>query len=79
MWLGRRCARRKRFPLTEAFCEFMLKPCPKGIVLGHLWEVGRDLAEYWNRRHAAVVSRELRRMSPEVDIVAPNLGERFWL
>lgn len=79
VWLGRGCARRSGFPLLEAFCEFMLKPRPKGIVLGHLWEVARGPADYWNRRHAAVVTRELRRISPQTDIVTPNLGERICL
>ncbi|MBQ8397803.1 MAG: MBL fold metallo-hydrolase [Clostridia bacterium] len=59
----------------DVFARFMLRLCPKNILLTHLYENGRADDSMWRDEHAHMVADAIHALSPETRVIVPHSGE----
>jgi L-ascorbate metabolism protein UlaG (beta-lactamase superfamily) len=79
LWLGRGAALLSRPLLLERFCSFFLALKPRRIILTHLEEWGRHVADFWGLEHAGLVISALKKQAPSLSIEIARMGDEILL
>lgn len=57
------------------FARFMLRLCPKHILLTHLYENKRADDSMWRDEHAEAVAEAIRALNPDTQVLIPHSGD----
>ncbi len=80
VWLGRGSALLEQPPLLQAMARFVCDLEPRQrVVLAHLYEISRRPVECWTLRHAHLLMKALAEHRPDLNVIAPLLGDRIEL
>lgn len=76
VWLGDKNAlEADHAAKSTEFARFMLRLCPKHILLTHLYENGRTDDSMWRDEHAQIIADAVHALSPETTVIVPHSGE----
>lgn len=75
LWLGRGTALQPSPRLLDDFCRFCLGLHPRRVVLTHLEEWGRQVADFWDMQHVEQVVSILNRLAPLLPVEVACMGE----
>lgn len=77
VWLGRKNALNPNpEPFLSQLAAFIARIAPDRLFLTHLYELRRPPDSLWTAAHAALVSRALRPLAPDTQIVIPRIAEQ---
>jgi Beta-lactamase superfamily domain len=79
LWLGRGAALQSPPPLLELFCRFCLELKPQRIILTHLEEWGRQVADFWDLENAESAVSALKKHAPSLSIEVACMGDEISL
>jgi L-ascorbate metabolism protein UlaG (beta-lactamase superfamily) len=72
VFLGRSAALSANPPLLDAFVEFFRALHPKKVLLTHLYEMAREVAECWGEAQARQVQEAFGQLEPPLEAVIPE-------
>lgn len=78
VWLGDGNGTADSFaPYDSDMADFLLYFDARKVILGHLYEIGREDSGMWRREHAEHVKRIIQKRSPDTEVIIPSPGEIF--